>query len=180
MDNSSFGGYSNDFWAAKVVQLLIALGAFWGVLRLVDEVNDPVREGGAALEHILAFVLAGIGVISAGYFVLNWKRELDDPLDKPNLKTNLKRNDSYDDLTKIEGIGPKIAELLRKDGYRSFEDIAGADPQDLKAVLDEAGSRYKMHETKSWPKQARMAADGDWKKLARMQDKLNAGRTKKA
>jgi|GEM_PF-6191476 len=58
-----------------------------------------------------------------------------------------------DDLTKIEGIGPKIAGLMVDGGIRTFSDMANASVDRLKAILDAAGPRYQMHNPGSWPQQ---------------------------
>lgn len=81
-----------------------------------------------------------------------------------------------DDLKKIEGIGPKISELLTGAGYGTFAELAQADVEKLKEVLAEAGSRYKMHDPTTWPQQAEMAAAGDWDKLKAWQDELDGGK----
>ena len=70
-----------------------------------------------------------------------------------------------DDLKKIEGIGPKIAELLTANGIGTFEELANADVEKINEILAEAGSRYKMHDPTSWPVQSRLAADGKWDEL---------------
>jgi len=81
-----------------------------------------------------------------------------------------------DDLKIVEGVGPKIAELLQNGGIKTWEDLANASVDALKAILEEAGSRYKMHDPTTWPKQARMAADGQWEELEKYQDELDGGR----
>lgn len=81
-----------------------------------------------------------------------------------------------DDLKKIEGIGPKIAELLQNGGINTFADLAGAEVDRLKAILAEAGSRYTMHDPTTWPQQSQLAADGKWDELKVLQDKLDGGK----
>ncbi len=83
---------------------------------------------------------------------------------------------SNDDLTKIEGIGPKIAEILASKGISTFADLAKAKAKDLKAILEAAGSRYKMHDPTTWAQQAKLAAKGSWDKLAKLQDELKGGK----
>ena len=51
-----------------------------------------------------------------------------------------------DDLKKVEGIGPKIQELLNNDGIVTFEDLANAEVSKIKEILHAAGSRYQMHD----------------------------------
>jgi predicted flap endonuclease-1-like 5' DNA nuclease len=81
-----------------------------------------------------------------------------------------------DDLTKIEGIGPKIASLLKADGIETFEKLSKSTEKTLKAILDKAGSRFQMHNPSTWAAQAKIAAKGDWKALKKWQDELNGGK----
>ncbi len=81
-----------------------------------------------------------------------------------------------DDLRKIEGIGPKIAEHLSAAGIITFADLASANIDKLKEVLTNAGPRFKMHDPQTWPQQAELARDGKWDELQVLQDKLDGGR----
>lgn len=81
-----------------------------------------------------------------------------------------------DDLKKVEGIGPKIETLLAEAGITSFADLAKADSRMLKTVLEKAGSRYKMHDPTTWPQQAKLALDGKWDALAKLQAELKGGK----
>lgn len=81
-----------------------------------------------------------------------------------------------DDLKKIEGIGPKIEELFHKAGITTFEGLATAKKAALRQILDQAGPRYKMHDPTTWANQAKLAAKGEWEKLARLQDELRGGK----
>jgi small subunit ribosomal protein S1 len=81
-----------------------------------------------------------------------------------------------DDLKKIEGIGPKIQELLNKDGIVTFEDLANADVDKIKDILHAAGSRYQMHDPTTWPMQAKLAAEGNWDELKTWQENAKGGK----
>lgn len=83
---------------------------------------------------------------------------------------------SPDDLKKIEGVGPKIAEVLAGAGFTTYALLAAADPEKIKEALLEAGPRYKMHDPTTWPQQAKLAADGEWDKLQVLQDELDGGK----
>jgi small subunit ribosomal protein S2 len=80
-----------------------------------------------------------------------------------------------DDLTKIEGVGPKAAEALTNAGMGTYSDLAKGDADKIKEVLTEASSRMAHLDTTSWPKQAQMAADGKWDELKVWQDNTNGG-----
>ena len=83
--------------------------------------------------------------------------------------SNITKND---DLKKIEGIGPKIEALLQKNNISSFEQLKACRRESLIAILESAGPQYRMHEPKTWPEQAQMAFNGEWKKLTEFQDYL--------
>ncbi len=87
-----------------------------------------------------------------------------------------KDKDATDDLKKIEGIGPKIAEHLNNAGINTFQELADSSVDALKEILENAGPRYKMHDPTTWPQQAGIAASGDWDKLKALQDELNGGK----
>ncbi|RPD97780.1 50S ribosomal protein L21 [Aureibaculum marinum] len=80
-----------------------------------------------------------------------------------------------DDLKKIEGIGPKIADIFVEAGIDTFAKLAKASQEELKAILEGAGSRYASKNPGSWPKQAKMAAEGKWDELKKWQDETKGG-----
>ncbi len=82
---------------------------------------------------------------------------------------------SGDDLTKIEGIGPKIAEALNIGGLKTFTDVSNATPKFISELIE--GIRGN-HEPATWPKQSSLAAEGKWDELKDLQDKLDGGREK--
>ena len=97
--------------------------------------------------------------------------------EKPAAKKQAKQASSAkkDDLTKIEGIGPKTAELLQNNNISSYNDLVSASVNNLKEILKDAGSVYAAFDPTTWPKQAKMAADGDWANLSVYQEKLDGG-----
>lgn len=95
---------------------------------------------------------------------------------KKAIRKTTKKAAKKDDLKKIEGIGPKIEQLLQAKGVETFAALAKAKPALLKEVLAEAGSRFKMHDPTTWPEQAALAAKGDTKALTALQEKLKGGK----
>lgn len=81
-----------------------------------------------------------------------------------------------DNFQIIEGVGPKVNEVLINAGYRTWDDLARADVADLRRHLADAGSRFSLSDPTSWPHQARLAADGNWDELIRYQKFTDAGR----
>jgi len=93
-------------------------------------------------------------------------------------KTKKKVTKAKKDLTIIEGVGPKISEILKKNGVSDFSLLASSKPAKIKELLMAEGSRYAMHDPESWPEQAAMARDEKWDDLKKWQDKHKAGRKK--
>ena len=80
-----------------------------------------------------------------------------------------------DDLTKIEGVGPKAAEAMVAAGIDTYANVAKTDAEKIKEVLTEASSRMAHLDPTSWPKQAKLAADGKWDELQEWQDNAKGG-----
>ena len=83
---------------------------------------------------------------------------------------------SNDNFQIIEGVGPKVNDVLINAGYRTWSDLAAADANDIRVHLDAAGKRFGLCDPTSWPHQAKLAAAGDWDELIRYQKFTDAGR----
>ncbi|GAA5219468.1 hypothetical protein [Membranihabitans marinus] len=131
------------------------------------------------------FIFFGLGAIT-GYFLANRQcRQLTKDLDTLNailiekeneierleqhverLLEGYKANDIFvpspdntDNLTAIDGIGPKIQELLHTHNILSFEQLATTSLDTLNKILNSAGSTYSLHDPSSWPIQARLITE---------------------
>ncbi|MEI6411743.1 MAG: hypothetical protein WCR52_20295 [Bacteroidota bacterium] len=82
----------------------------------------------------------------------------------------------WDDLKIVEGIGPKIAELLMNAGITTWKALSETGTDRLREILDAAGSSYQIHNPGTWPEQSRLADAADWDALKKLQDELNGGR----
>lgn len=80
-----------------------------------------------------------------------------------------------DDLRVVEGVGPKIEEILNTNGIYTWRELAATPIFNLENILERAGNRFKMHDPSSWPKQALMADTGKWDELRKWQDELHKG-----
>lgn len=83
---------------------------------------------------------------------------------------------NQDDLKKIEGIGPKIEQLLNEGGIRSYVQLIDAGPDRIREILISAGPQYKVHDPSTWGTQARLAKDEKWEELLQMQTELKGGK----
>jgi predicted flap endonuclease-1-like 5' DNA nuclease len=80
-----------------------------------------------------------------------------------------------DDLTMIEGIGPKISDLLNGAGIRTFDELGNTEVDRLREILAAGGSAFQMADPASWPRQARLAAKQDWVGLQNLKQQLAGG-----
>ncbi|GAA4298978.1 hypothetical protein [Aestuariibaculum suncheonense] len=81
------------------------------------------------------------------------------------------------DLTKVEGVGPKIEGLLNKKGIISYRQLSNTSKKFLEDMLVEAGPAFITHRgmTNTWPAQAKLAELGEWDELKKWQDVLKGG-----
>ena len=84
-----------------------------------------------------------------------------------------KKTAKADDLKKIEGIGPKIAETLIAAGITTYAELAKTDAEKIAEIIADVRGN---HVTDTWPAQAKLAADGKWDELKKWQDELDGGK----
>lgn len=80
-----------------------------------------------------------------------------------------------DDLTVIEGIGPKMSAALAAAGLDSYAKIARATPDELRRAIEAAGMSFAPS-LPTWPEQAALAEKGDWDGLKQFKEQLVSGR----
>ena len=80
-----------------------------------------------------------------------------------------------DDLTKVEGIGPKVQEVLNAAGIRTFGQLSNTTPEKIRELLAAEGGMLANMNPSTWPDQAQLAAAGEWDKLKEWQDELDGG-----
>jgi large subunit ribosomal protein L27 len=86
-----------------------------------------------------------------------------------------KKSNAGDDLTVVEGIGPKMAAALVAAGIDTFAKLSEATEEQIQASIEAAGLRFAPS-IPTWAKQAKFAAEGDFDNLKAYQDKLVGGR----
>lgn len=70
-----------------------------------------------------------------------------------------------DDIKRIKGIGPKLAEVFHEHGVNNFKDLADTSPDSIREWLDAAGSRFKLttdNAIDDWLIQAKLAVEQRW------------------
>lgn len=79
------------------------------------------------------------------------------------------------DLTIVEGIGPKIQGLFHKHHVQSWRGLSEYSVEKCQEILSSGGEQYKLHNPKTWPEQAKLAYEVKWKQLHDWQEKLDEG-----
>jgi ribosomal protein L31 len=91
-----------------------------------------------------------------------------------NVETETEATSTPVDLTIVEGIGPKIAELLISKGISTFAQLADAPAADIQAILDE--NSLGGHKADTWAEQAALARDGKMEELETLKKELDGGK----
>jgi predicted flap endonuclease-1-like 5' DNA nuclease len=81
-----------------------------------------------------------------------------------------------DDLTMVDGIGPKTNEALKAAGISTYAALGEMKPDAITAALHAQGVRPGGN-IDTWPQQARYAARGDWSGLRRYVSRLKTDQT---
>ena len=90
-------------------------------------------------------------------------------------KVRGKARDGSDDLELIEGVGPKIAGLLKAAGIDTFAALAKAPVEKIHEVLEAGGSNFNLAKPETWAEQAALAAAGDWAAFDKLTEELVGG-----
>jgi large subunit ribosomal protein L27 len=89
------------------------------------------------------------------------------------------KSPKLDDLKIVEGVGPKIEQLLQEGGVNTWLELSNTSVERLQEILDAAGPRYQMHNPSTWPAQGKFAYEGRFEELKEYQDMLTGGRDMK-
>ncbi len=80
-----------------------------------------------------------------------------------------------DNLEIIEGVGPKIAQVLNENGITTFGQLADAEPEAITAMLKASGGRFSLANPESWAEQAALLRDGKMDEFKKLTDALVGG-----
>ena len=165
----------DGFWAwpwPLILAFILGVILGWLLSRLFSKNNDDLQGKCDSLQaeldacrskaKIEAATLAGAGITGASSFTSKTKAAIIDDSIK-------------DDLTIVEGIGPKIQNLLNVDGIWSWKQLSESTESRLQSILNAAGPAYTIHKPKTWAEQASMAHKGDFDKLKKWQNELKGG-----
>lgn len=83
--------------------------------------------------------------------------------------------DGSDKLQMVEGIGPKIAEILNNDGVTTFAQLSKTKVDHIASLLKAAGARYSLANPGTWPEQATLLANGELEAFEKLTAELDGG-----
>lgn len=83
------------------------------------------------------------------------------------------------DLTVIEGIGPKISDLLHANDIETFVQVAGMSVDTMLDLLQRGGPSFRLADPSTWAQQAALAADNRWKDLKLLQAEMIGRETRR-
>lgn len=83
-------------------------------------------------------------------------------------------SDGKDDLTRLNGIGPKLAEAMDAAGISRYTQLAALSVEEVNGRLAASGIRYSKATAESWAAQAQLASAGDWDGLKNYQTSLKS------
>ncbi len=92
-------------------------------------------------------------------------------------KKKTKNAPSAYNLKIVEGIGPKIEQILKEEGIDTWVKLSMTNPDEIRSLLiSKGGSAYRAHDPRTWPYQAKLASEGLWDDLKDYQKKLTSGK----
>jgi large subunit ribosomal protein L21 len=109
--------------------------------------------------------------VEAAPVVLGRHQDTEDTLEVTTAEVAAEGPLNHDDLTKIEGIGPKISAILIAAGISTFSRLATTPEEELRDILKRAGLRLAPT-LDTWAQQAAVAARGAWDELTALQEKI--------
>ena len=135
-----------------------------------------LSEGGSNSELLwLLWLVLGLFLffVVVGWLVSGRKKPEPEPVHAGHHHEEHKHED---DLEIIEGIGPKVAKVLKGAGIASFNDLANTPASKVEEMLKAAG--LNMMSAEGWIAQAKLAAKGDMEGMKKLQAELKGGRIK--
>jgi large subunit ribosomal protein L13 len=105
-----------------------------------------------------------------------WKAVAEEVKNIPVARRALSGDAAGDNLTRLEGIGPKVAGALKAAGITTFAQLASMSGEDLTRIVKVEGKVNIVGDANTWPKQAKFIVDGDEAGLKQYQDLLVGGR----
>ena len=150
-------------WLALIIFIIVVLIVWWALTRTAKthkpDFEVHPHEESHAVEEIVAPAVAKTRAAA---------------LPNKLAETSPTEPIKPDDLTILEGIGPKINNLLQEAGIHTFAQLAISEISELKAILEPA--KLQFIDPSTWADQAKLAAEGKFDELKVLTDSLKGGR----
>ncbi|MEL6674930.1 MAG: helix-hairpin-helix domain-containing protein [Bacteroidota bacterium] len=113
-------------------------------LDMLEEVKSQYQQGKLPFQQLLGYGEAG-----------EVKKVVEERLTQVEVALDTAGKESVtesaqDDLTKIKGIGPKVAILLNEAGIHTYAQLVDTPAVKLQEILQQAGSRYRSMDPTPW------------------------------
>jgi len=174
-------------WLIPLLTGLICgiIGYYWGKgssttvdnsadLKLLQDRNTKLQTDLDACNGKLKIAGAGAAAATVAAVAPVVAKEL--PFDAAAAEAAMGKKIKQDDLKVVEGIGPKIEQMFRDGGIKTWKALSDTAVARCQEILDGGGERYKVHDPASWPMQAKMCYEGKWAELAKWQDEHDHGK----
>lgn len=161
LGNNKDSGDNLELWKRKNAQLQADLNACNAKLKAAPSAASSTAS--------MASAFAGGAATASGITAVSF----DAAAAKAAFGKTIKEND----LTLVEGIGPKISELFHNHRVTTWAELANTSVDKCQDVLNSGGKRFEIHTPGSWPMQAEMAALGKWSELKKWQDEHDYGKS---
>lgn len=137
---------NDDLTASSAIDPNTTLDIFIGPNRSITELADTVD----TLDGVRAETIDISNEKDGTHLEVIMLEEPD--ADQPGL-------DLVDNFVTVDGIGPAVAGLLLAGGIRTFRQLANTPVERIRAILQAAGPRFRIHDATNWPEQAGQLAD---------------------
>lgn len=114
--------------------------------------------GGSGELLLMLLIAFGLGALFGRTILVQSNHRKERALSSalPPATHNLPPISSEDDLKKIPGIGPRVEDILREHGIRTFAQLSQLTPERLSSILKEAGTPAAG--VRTWPMMAAFLA----------------------
>jgi F-type H+-transporting ATPase subunit gamma len=166
--------YNKARQASITAEILDIVGGANALQNAIDAATDSIMIGDTAVvpSRVATAVAVSAPVAVATVAAPTATASAPAPAPKSSRKS---KASSGDDLTQIEGIGPKMAAALQSAQIDTFAKLAQADEASLRQAIEAGGMKFSPSLT-TWAKQAQFLVDGDVEGLKVYQSQLSGGR----
>ena len=97
--------------------------------------------------------------------LMKYNQRGSEPSHRGATKSKAAKAAAPDDLTQLNGIGPRISSILSDGGVTTYAELEHTDPSELRKIIAQGGA-LPPSSLDTWPTQASYAVRGDWQGLA--------------